>query len=84
MQDQGTGSQCDGLDLEAVEQAIVAMLMSSDPNGVWWRPDIEQEIGDVADVHDALANLERSGLVHLQGEMVAVTRAAFRASELLI
>ncbi len=84
MQDQGTGSQSNGLDLEATEQAIVQILISGDPTGVWWRPDIEQEIGDAADVHDALANLERSGLVHLQGEMVAVTRAAVRASELLI
>jgi hypothetical protein len=84
MQDQGTGSQDKGLNLEATEQAIVQMLMCGDPAGVWWRPDIEQEIGDFGDVHDALANLQRSGLVHLQGEMVAVTRAAVRANELLI
>jgi hypothetical protein len=84
MQDQGTGSQFDGLDLEATEQAIVQMLVCGDAAGVWWRPDIEQEIGDAAEVHDALGNLERSGLVHLQGDMVAVTRAALRTSELLI
>ena len=84
MQDQGNGSHSNGLDLEATEQAIVLMLMSDDSTGVWWRPDIEQEIGDADDVHDALANLERSGLVHLEGEMVAVTRAAVRTSQLLI
>lgn len=84
MQDQGTGSHLGELDLEATEQAIVQMLVSGQATGVWWRPDIEQEIGDPAEVHDALANLERSGLVHVQGDMVAVTRAALRMSELLI
>lgn len=84
MQDQGTGSQSKGLDLEATEQAIVQMLVCGDHADVWWRADIEEEIGDVADVQDALANLGRCGLVHLEGEMVAVTRAAIRASQLLI
>lgn len=84
MQDQGTGSHSGGLGLEVTEQAIVLMLMSEESTGVWWRPDIEQEIGDAEDVRDALGNLQRCGVVHLQGEMVAVTRAAVRTSQLLI
>jgi hypothetical protein len=84
MQDQSIGCETKGVDLEATEQAILQMLMSGHPRGVWWRADIEQEIGDARDVVDALGNLQRNGLVHVQGEMVAPTRAAFRAGELLI
>jgi hypothetical protein len=84
MQDQGTDSYSCGLGLEATEQAIVLMLMAEESTGVWWRPDVEQEIGDVDDVSDALANLQRCGVVHMQGEMVSVSRAALRTSQLLI
>ncbi len=84
MQDQGTGSYSRGLGLEATEQAIVLMLMDEESTGVWWRPDVEQEIGDADDVRDALASLQRCGVVHVQGEMVAVSRAALRTSQLLI
>lgn len=83
MQDQGTGSKSTEVDLEATEQAIVQMLMSGDSPGVWWRAEVEREIGDVRDVSDALGNLQRCGLIHVQGEMVALTRAALRAGELM-
>ncbi len=84
MQDQSTGCKPGEVDLEATEQAILQMLMSGYSRGVWWRADIEQEIGDRREVADALGNLQRNGLVHVQGEMIAPTRAAFRAGELLI
>lgn len=84
MQDHGTGSSSTGVDLEATEQAIVQMLMAADSRGVWWRAEVEREIGDVHAVADALGNLHRSGLVHIQGEMVVLARAAQRTSELLI
>lgn len=84
MQDQNTGRKPGEVDLEATEQAILQMLMSGHSRGVWWRADIEQELGDARDVVDALGNLRRNGLVHVQGEMVAPTSAAFRAGELLI
>jgi hypothetical protein len=84
MQDQSAGCKAGGVDLEATEQAIFQMLMSGDPRGVWWRADIEREIGDAHDVADALGNLQRHGLIHIQGQMVAPTRAAFRTGELLI
>lgn len=84
MQEQMIDSKPGEVDLEATEQAILQMLLSGDPCGVWWRSDIELEVGDSTAVSDALGNLRRSGLIHVQGEMVAVTRAAFRTGELLL
>jgi hypothetical protein len=84
MLDESTDSRPREIDLEATEQTILQMLLSGDPRGVCWRADIELEIGDSPAVSDALGNLRRSGLIHVQGEMVAVTRAAFRTNELLI
>ena len=69
----------------AVEHAVMTVLLASEhsPSS---RAELEREVsgvnGNPMDVTDAVDCLYSSGLVHLSGELVTVTRVARRMDEL--
>ncbi len=67
------------------EHAVMTLLLASE-HGPWSRAELEREVsgvdGNPMDVTDAVDSLYASGLVHLSGELVTVTRAARRMDEL--
>ena len=68
---------------ERAEQTIMMLLLSGEHHGPWARSEIELELSATPlGVSDALAALHGSGLVHLQGELVIASRAAWRMDEL--
>jgi hypothetical protein len=71
------------VDQRAVEAVIMMMLLSSTHEGPWTRAELERELSAPAlDVQDALAALQGSGLLHMQGELVTASRAAQRMDQL--
>jgi hypothetical protein len=68
--------------LAEVESAIHMMLTVRDEQRPWSVQEVEQAIGDAADVADALANLAGAGLIHRCDRFVWATRAALAADGL--
>jgi hypothetical protein len=66
-----------------VESAIMLLLLSGGHEGPWTDAELERELSaSPLQVQDALAALNGSGLVHLQDELVIVSRAAQRMDQL--
>jgi len=60
-------------------------LLDSERHDFWTRADLERDIGgNILDVSDALATLQRTGLIHLTEQLVTVTRTARHATELAL
>ena len=82
-----TGGEQDPTDAEidqpVTEAAIMGLLLSGGHHGPWTRAELELEVSATPlDVGDALAALQGSGLLHVQGELVMASRAAQRMDEL--
>lgn len=72
-----------GADPQAVESAIMTVLLSGGHEGPWTESELAREMGASAlDVKDALAELQGAGLVHLHAELVLTSRAAQRMDRL--
>jgi hypothetical protein len=71
-------------DSRIVERAIVLQLLRDDRDERWSRAELEAELGDVEPLalSDAIAHLERQGVVVVQGEYVLASRAIRRTDEL--
>jgi hypothetical protein len=66
-----------------VESAAMLLLLSGGHDGPWTDTELERELSaSPLQVQDALAALNGSGLVHLQDELVIVSRAAQRMDQL--
>jgi hypothetical protein len=70
-------------DQQSVESAVMLLLLSGSHHGPWTDAELERELSaSPLQVQDALAALNGSGLVHLQDELVIVSRAAQRMDQL--
>lgn len=70
-------------DQQWVESAVMLLLLSGGHDGPWTDTELERELSaSPLQVQDALAGLNGSGLVHLQDELVIVSRAAQRMDQL--
>lgn len=67
-----------------VERAIVLQLLRDDHEERWVRAELAREISDFepAALDEALALLERDGVLHLEEGSVRASRAARRLDEL--
>jgi hypothetical protein len=75
-----SGQDCDQ---QWVESAVMLLLLSGGHDGPWTDTELERELSaSPLQVQDALAALSGSGLVHLQDELVIVSRAAQRMDQL--
>ena len=67
------------IDQEAVEAAIISMLLNDEHQLPWTRAEVEREMGaSTITTYDALVALRAAGLLHMHGELVIVSRAARR------
>jgi DNA-binding HxlR family transcriptional regulator len=73
-----------GSDLWMVERAIVMQTLRDDRQKRWARAELVREISDFepAVLDEALALLERDGVLHRERSAVWATRAAQRLDEL--
>jgi DNA-binding HxlR family transcriptional regulator len=73
-----------GSDLWMVERAIVMQTLRDDRQERWARAELAREISDFepAVLDEALALLERDGVLHRERSAVWATRAAQRLDEL--
>ncbi len=73
-----------GGDLWMVERAIVLHTLRDDHQERWARTELAREISDLqpAVLDEALAHLERDGVLHREESTVWATRAARRLDEL--
>jgi hypothetical protein len=70
-------------DQQWVESAVMLLLLSGGHDGPWTDTELQRELSaSPLQVQDALAGLNGSGLVHLQDELVIVSRAAQRMDQL--
>jgi len=70
-------------DDEAIDQAILGLLLHDRSATPWAVEELVREIGDALGVEDSLARLYGAGLVHRIPEgFVFATRAAVRAHQL--
>jgi hypothetical protein len=70
-------------EIRMAEVGIMVRLLHTKHNDVWTRAELERHIGgNMLDFSDALLELHRSGLVHLEGELVTVSRAARRMDDI--
>jgi DNA-binding HxlR family transcriptional regulator len=71
-------------DLSMVERTIVLQILRDDHEERWLRAELAAEISDFepAVLDEALASLERDGVLHREGASVWATRAARRLDEL--
>jgi DNA-binding HxlR family transcriptional regulator len=71
-------------DTRMVERAIVLQVLRDDHGERWSRGELAGEISDFqpAVLAEALARLEREGVVHREGEQVWASRASRRLDEL--
>jgi hypothetical protein len=67
-----------------VERAIVLQVLRDDREGRWPRTALAEEISNYgpAVLEEALACMERDGVLHLEGDSVWAARAARRLDEL--
>ena len=67
-----------------VERAIVLQILRDDHEERWPRAELAREISDFepAVLDEALARLERDGVLHREGSSVWAARAARRLDEL--
>lgn len=64
-------------DDNALDQAVLGLLLSDEAAAVWAVVDLQREIGDDLATLDSLRRLERSGLAHVVvGQCVFASRAA--------
>jgi hypothetical protein len=82
MQDQP--SQVLGECYPRIERAIILQFLRDDHGERWSRAELEVEISNVEplDISDALARLDRDGIVQISGESVWASRAVRRLDEL--
>ena len=68
----------------SVERAIVLQLLRDDHGERWSRTELETELGDIEPLalSDAIADLERHGVVVVQGERVVASPCARQLDEL--
>jgi hypothetical protein len=70
-------------EIRMAEVGIMMRLLHTRHNDVWTRAELERHVGgNMLDFSDALLELQRSGLVHLEGELVTVSRAARRMDDI--
>jgi hypothetical protein len=67
---------------ETVETGILDLLTDAHDPRPWAVCDLIREYDDKLAVHDALDNLQRSGLIHRRADVVFPSRAAVRFAEL--
>lgn len=68
---------------DALDFAVLDLLLYARPPGLWAIEEIAREIGDRAGAEDAVARLAGAGLIHrLREGFVFPSRAALRASQL--
>lgn len=68
---------------DALDQAVLGLLVSDSSPTIWALVDLQREIGDDLATLDSLARLERAGLAHVVlGRCVFASRAALRSYEL--
>jgi hypothetical protein len=66
------------------DESAVFGVLTDDPRVLWTIPELEREFGWSGErVQDALADLDRAGLVHRLGDFAVPSRAAVRSRELL-
>ena len=82
MQDQPSQIADDGD--PRIERAIILQFLRDDHEHHWSRAELEVEISniEVLDVSDALARLDRDGIVRISGESAWASRAVRRLDEL--
>jgi hypothetical protein len=73
----GVGSQ-----IERAELAVLTILLDREHPWPWCEHELAREHGNRLDTEDALALLERAGLVHRHAGFVFPTRAAGRFNEI--
>jgi hypothetical protein len=70
-------------DQQEVESAVMLLLLSGGHEAPWTDTELERELSaSPLQVQDALTALNGAGLVHLQNELVIVSRAARRMDRL--
>ena len=71
-------------DSRRVERAVTLQLLRDDHDERWSRAELETELDDVEPLalSDAIAQLERQGVVMAQGEHVLASPAVRRVDEL--
>jgi DNA-binding response OmpR family regulator len=58
-------------------------LLTTEHGDIWTRAELERHVaGNMLDVSDALIELHRCGLLHVEGELVTVSRTARRMDEI--
>lgn len=72
------------INLRTAERAIALQLLRDDHGERWSRAELETELGDVEPLalSDAIADLERHGVVVVQGEHVVASPGVRHLDEL--
>jgi hypothetical protein len=77
------GNYCVADEADAIEQAILDLLMREERVPLWAVDELVREIGDRLATVDALRRLDAAGVIHcLHGEFVLVSRSTRRVIEL--
>jgi hypothetical protein len=82
MQDESTLTVAERED--AVDKAILALLLTPEEQRPWSVHEVELEMGDRLAAVDSLARLHGAALVHRCGDFVFASRAAITAERLLL
>jgi hypothetical protein len=69
---------------DAVDKAILALLLTPEEQRPWSVDEVGREIGDQVDAVDSLARLHAAGPIHRLGEFAFASRAALTAEKLLL
>jgi hypothetical protein len=69
-------------EFDQAERAVLDLLLDPDVPGPWSSHEIGVALGDEVRAADAIAGLQRAGLVHRCHEFVFATRPAARCMEL--
>jgi hypothetical protein len=68
----------------AMDQAILALLLTPEEQRPWSVHEVELEIGEHIATVDSIARLRGAGLIHRCGDFVFAARAALTAGLLLL
>jgi DNA-binding HxlR family transcriptional regulator len=84
MPDKPTAEEAGWADDDVAQRAIVLQVLRDDHDERWSREQLEREIYDIEPqaIAEALERLRQEGVVHLSGQMVWASRAAFRLDAL--
>jgi hypothetical protein len=81
MRDDGSPDSV-GSQMERAELAVLTILLDREHPWPWCERELAREHGNPLDTEDALALLQRAGLVHRHAGFVFPTRAAARFNEI--